>query len=82
MDIGGGTTDAAVLSMNGVVHSESIKMAGDAFDEAIGVAMEFILENPDTILIVTADHETGGLQRDGSFTTGGHTGTDCGRDSI
>ncbi len=49
----------------------------DAFDEAIGVAMEFILENPDTILIVTADHETGGLQPDGSFTTGGHTGTDC-----
>ena len=35
VDIGGGTTDAAVLSMNGVVHSESIKMAGDAFDEAI-----------------------------------------------
>lgn len=49
----------------------------DAFDEAIGVAMEFILENPDTILIVTADHETGGLQPDGSFTTGGHTGVDC-----
>lgn len=35
VDIGGGTTDAAVLSMNGVVHSESIKIAGDAFDEAI-----------------------------------------------
>ena len=49
----------------------------DAFDEAIGVALEFILENPDTMLIVTADHETGGLQRDGSFTTGGHTGVDC-----
>ena len=33
--IGGGTTDIAVLSMNGVASSTSIKLAGDAFDEAI-----------------------------------------------
>jgi len=31
------------------------------FDQAISVAMEFIAEHPDTVLIVTADHETGGL---------------------
>ena len=35
IDIGGGTTEAAVVSLNGVVESESIKTAGAAFDEAI-----------------------------------------------
>jgi len=35
IDIGGGTTEAAVVSLNGVVVSESIKVAGAAFDEAI-----------------------------------------------
>ena len=32
VDIGGGTTDVAVLSMGNIVTSESIKMAGDKFD--------------------------------------------------
>ncbi len=36
VDIGGGTTDVAVLTMNGVARSASIKVAGDSFDEAIG----------------------------------------------
>ncbi len=35
VDIGGGTTDIAVLSMNGVAVSSSLRIAGDAFDEAI-----------------------------------------------
>ncbi len=35
VDIGGGTTDIAVISLNDVVVSESIKVAGDKFDEAI-----------------------------------------------
>lgn len=35
VDIGGGTTDIAVISLGGVVVSESIKVAGDQFDEAI-----------------------------------------------
>lgn len=35
IDIGGGTTDIAVISVGGVVVSESIKVAGDSFDEAI-----------------------------------------------
>ena len=35
VDIGGGTTDIAVLSLGVVVVSESIKVAGDKFDEAI-----------------------------------------------
>ncbi len=32
IDIGGGTTDIAVLSLNGIVYSESIKVAGNTFD--------------------------------------------------
>jgi rod shape-determining protein MreB len=35
VDIGGGTTDMAVISLSGVAISRSIKIAGDAFDEAI-----------------------------------------------
>ncbi len=35
VDIGGGTTDVAVLSLGGVVVARSIKVAGDKFDEAI-----------------------------------------------
>lgn len=35
VDIGAGTTDAAVISMAGVVVSGSVKVAGDAFDQAI-----------------------------------------------
>ena len=35
VDIGGGTTDIAVLTMNNVAQSASIKVAGNAFDEAI-----------------------------------------------
>ena len=34
-DIGGGTTDIAVISLGGIVESTSIKIAGDKFDEAI-----------------------------------------------
>jgi rod shape-determining protein MreB len=35
VDIGGGTTEVAVLSLGGVVLSTSVKSAGDKFDEAI-----------------------------------------------
>lgn len=35
IDIGGGTTDIAVISLGGIVVSTSIKIAGDKFDEAI-----------------------------------------------
>ena len=35
VDIGGGTTDIAVLSMNGVATSSSLKIAGNYFDEMI-----------------------------------------------
>lgn len=35
VDMGGGTTDIAVISLGGIVISKSIKIAGDKFDEAI-----------------------------------------------
>mgnify|MGYP003192627873 CR=1 FL=1 len=35
IDIGGGTTDIAVISLGGIVASTSVKMAGDKIDEAI-----------------------------------------------
>ncbi len=35
VDIGGGTCDVAVISLNGIVVSTSIKVAGDDFDEAV-----------------------------------------------
>jgi rod shape-determining protein MreB len=35
VDVGGGTTEVAVISLGGIVVSESIRIAGDEFDEAI-----------------------------------------------
>ena len=35
IDIGGGTTDIAVIALGGIVASTSVKIAGDKFDEAI-----------------------------------------------
>ena len=35
IDIGGGTTDIAVISMAGTVYGRSLRVAGDAMDEAI-----------------------------------------------
>lgn len=35
IDIGGGTTDVAVIALGGIVASNSIKVAGDKFDDAI-----------------------------------------------
>ncbi|MCC8013600.1 MAG: rod shape-determining protein [Eubacterium sp.] len=41
VDIGGGTCDVAVISLGGTVVSDSVKMAGDRFDEAIVKYMRF-----------------------------------------
>ena len=53
------------------------------FDKLVGQAMEFVDNNPETLLVVTADHETGGLSLidgsiekgyvHGSFSTNDHT---------
>lgn len=39
VDIGGGTTDVAVISLGGIVVHQSIKVAGDSLDEAIAKYM-------------------------------------------
>lgn len=55
------------------------------FDRAIGKVLEFAEKDGETLVIITADHETGGLtltdgnletgEVEGAFSTGGHTGT-------
>jgi rod shape-determining protein MreB len=35
VDIGGGTTEVAVISLSGIVYSQSVRIGGDRFDEAI-----------------------------------------------
>jgi rod shape-determining protein MreB and related proteins len=35
VDIGGGTTEVAVIALNGIVYSQSVRIGGDRFDEAI-----------------------------------------------
>jgi len=54
VDIGGGTTDVAVISLHGVVYSKAVRVGGDKMDEAI---VNFI-KNKTKILIGerTAEH--------------------------
>ena len=47
VDIGGGTTDIAVIALGGAVKSTSIKVAGDKFDEAI---IKYIKKNHSIII--------------------------------
>ena len=42
IDIGGGTTDIAILSLGGIVNSASIRIAGNAFDNDI---VKYIKDN-------------------------------------
>ena len=35
LDIGGGTSEVAVISLNGIVYAQSVRIGGDRFDEAI-----------------------------------------------
>ncbi|MEJ2480935.1 MAG: rod shape-determining protein, partial [Acidihalobacter sp.] len=35
LDVGGGTSEVAVISLNGIVYSASVRIGGDKFDEAI-----------------------------------------------
>ncbi|MDR0907148.1 MAG: alkaline phosphatase [Rikenellaceae bacterium] len=76
IDRGGHSNDASV------VFTETVD-----FDRAVGVAMDFADRNPGTLVVVTADHETGGLSIPSGkpdfslpdqgvkyeFGTGGHT---------
>ena len=40
VDIGGGTTDIAVISLAGIVYSKSVRVAGNAMDEAISAVRQ------------------------------------------
>ena len=42
LDIGGGTTEVAVISLNGIVFSDSVRIGGDRFDESI---MNYVRRN-------------------------------------
>ena len=44
VDIGGGTTEVAVISLSGIVFSQSIRIGGDEVDEAIGAYGHTYLE--------------------------------------
>ncbi len=54
IDIGGGTTEVAIISAGGVVECESIKVAGSSFDEAI---VRFIREKYNVRIGVSAAEE-------------------------
>ncbi len=43
------------------------------FNQAIGLFMEYAFYNPDTLVLITADHETGGMKKDFSYTRTGHS---------
>ena len=47
VDIGGGTTEIAIMSLNGVVYSDSVRIGGDRFDEAIVTYVRRTLRQPD-----------------------------------
>jgi rod shape-determining protein MreB and related proteins len=47
VDIGGGTTDIAVISLAGIVYSRSVRIAGNAMDEAIA---QFVKREHDLLI--------------------------------
>ncbi|MDB4428408.1 rod shape-determining protein, partial [Porticoccaceae bacterium] len=47
VDIGGGTTEIAILSLNGVVFSDSVRIGGDRFDESI---VNFVRRNYGSVI--------------------------------
>jgi rod shape-determining protein MreB len=47
VDIGGGTTEVAVISLNGIVYAESVRTGGDRFDEAI---INYVRRNYGTLI--------------------------------
>ncbi len=47
LDIGGGTSEVAVISLNGIVYSASVRIGGDTFDEAI---VNYVRRNYGTLI--------------------------------
>ena len=81
IDIGGGTTEIAIISLYGIVHCEAVRVGGHAFDEAIVSYMrrrhnlvvgEMSAERIkiDIGSALSGDHKTKGAIRGIDFTTG------------
>ena len=47
LDMGGGTSEVAVISLNGLVYSNSVRVGGDQFDEAI---VNYVRRNYGTLI--------------------------------
>jgi rod shape-determining protein MreB len=47
LDIGGGTSEVAVISLNGIVYSNSVRVGGDRFDDAI---VNYVRRNYGTLI--------------------------------
>ncbi|MFZ1723297.1 MAG: rod shape-determining protein, partial [Dokdonella sp.] len=47
LDIGGGTSEVAVISLNGIVYAQSVRIGGDRFDEAI---INYVRRNHGTLI--------------------------------
>ncbi|MFV1972424.1 MAG: rod shape-determining protein [Thiohalobacterales bacterium] len=47
LDVGGGTSEVAVISLNGIVYSSSVRIGGDRFDEAI---INYVRRNYGTLI--------------------------------
>lgn len=47
VDIGGGTTEVAIISLNGIVYAASVRIGGDRFDEAI---INYVRRNYGTLI--------------------------------
>src|SRR5690242_8470455 len=47
LDIGGGTSEVAVMSLNGIVYSQSVRIGGDRFDESV---ISYVRRNHGTLI--------------------------------
>jgi alkaline phosphatase len=62
--------EEAMDEMSHEHNAELMLEAGKQFDEAVEVALTYAEEHPDTLVITTADHETGGLVVEGPSSLG------------
>ena len=73
LDIGGGTSEVAIVSLNGIVYAASVRMGGDKFDDAIIAVRAAQLRHPDR-----RDHGRAHQDRDRLGLPGGSGARDLG----
>ena len=56
--------------------SDEMTEAVTEFDRTVKAMLDYAKADGETLVIVTADHETGGITAEGAFTSDGHTGAD------